>query len=30
MCNASLLTGEKVTFNEAKQEVIAGGKIFKY
>ena len=30
MCNAALRTGEKVTFNEKKQEVLAGGKVFKY
>lgn len=30
MTNASVRTGEKVTFDEAKQEVLAGGKVFKY
>lgn len=30
MCNAALRTGQKVTFNEKKQEVLAGGKVFKY
>ena len=30
MCNAAVRTGEKVTFDEASQEVIAGGKVFKY
>ncbi len=30
MCNAALRTGEKVTFDEKKQEVLAGGKVFKY
>ncbi len=30
MCNAALRTGEKATFDEAKQEVLAGGKIFQY
>ena len=30
MCNAALRTGKKVTFNEKKQEVLAGGKVFKY
>jgi predicted dehydrogenase len=30
MCTASLRTGEKATFDEAKQEVLAGGKVFKY
>lgn len=30
MCNAALRTGEKVTFDEKKQNVLAGGKIFKY
>jgi predicted dehydrogenase len=30
MCNAALRTGEKVTFNEKKQEVLAGGKVFKF
>lgn len=29
MCTAALHTGEKATFDEAKQEVLAGGKIFK-
>jgi predicted dehydrogenase len=30
MTNASVRTGEKATFDEKKQEVIAGGKVFKY
>jgi len=30
MTNAAVRTGAKVTFDEAKQEVMAGGKIFKY
>jgi predicted dehydrogenase len=30
MTNASVRTGFKATFNEATQEVMAGGKIFKY
>ena len=30
MCNAALRTGEKVTFDEKTQDVIAGGKVFKY
>lgn len=30
MTNAALRTGEKVTFNEADQEVMAGGKVFHY
>lgn len=30
MCNAALRTGEKVTFDEKKQNVMAGGKVFKY
>ncbi len=30
MTNAAFRTGEKVTFNEKKQEVIAGGRVFKY
>ena len=30
MTNAAVRTGEKATFNEAKQEVMAGGKVFKY
>jgi hypothetical protein len=30
MSNAAVRTGEKVTFDEKTQEVIAGGKIFKY
>jgi hypothetical protein len=30
MTNAAARTGEKVTFDEAKQEVMAGGKVFKY
>ena len=30
MSNAAARTGEKVTFDEKSQEVIAGGKIFKY
>jgi predicted dehydrogenase len=30
MTNAAVRTGEKATFDEGKQEVMAGGKIFKY
>lgn len=30
MCNAAVRTGEKATFDEATQEVLAGGKPFKY
>jgi len=30
MCNAALRTGEKVTFDEDTQEVMAGGKVFMY
>ena len=30
MCTASLHTGQKVTFDEASQEVMAGGNVFKY
>ena len=30
MTNASVHTGEKATFDEATQEVMAGGKVFKY
>ncbi len=30
MTNASVRTGFKATFDEAKQEVMAGGKVFKY
>ncbi len=30
MTNAAVRTGMKVTFDEAKQEVMAGGKVFKY
>jgi predicted dehydrogenase len=30
MTNAAVRTGEKATFDEAKQEVMAGGKVFKY
>ena len=30
MCNAALRTGEKVTFDDATQEVMAGGKVFQY
>ena len=30
MCNAAVRTGEKVTFDEATQEVLAGGKVFQY
>jgi hypothetical protein len=29
MTNAAYRTGEKVTFDEKKQEVMAGGKVFK-
>ena len=30
MCTAALRTGEKATFNEKTQEVMAGGKVFQY
>lgn len=30
MCTAALRTGEKATFDEARQEVLAGGKVFQY
>jgi hypothetical protein len=30
MSNAACRTGQKVTFDEKNQEVMAGGKIFKY
>ena len=30
MSNAAYRTGEKVTFDEKTQEVLAGGKVFKY
>lgn len=30
MCTAALRTGEKVSFDEATQEVLAGGKVFKF
>lgn len=30
MCTAALRTGEKTSFDEVKQEVLAGGKIFQY
>ncbi len=30
MCTAGLRTGEKATFDEATQEVMAGGKVFQY
>ncbi len=30
MTNAAIHTGQKATFDEARQEVIAGGKVFKY
>jgi predicted dehydrogenase len=30
MTNAAVHTGQKATFDEAKQEVMAGGKVFKY
>jgi hypothetical protein len=30
MCTACLRTGEKATFDEKTQEVMAGGKIFQY
>ena len=30
MCTAALRTGEKSSFDEAKQEVLAGGKVFQY
>mgnify|MGYP000855470269 FL=1 len=30
MCTAAIRTGEKVTFDEARQEVLAGGKVFQY
>lgn len=30
MCTAALRTGEKASFDESKQEVLAGGKVFQY
>jgi hypothetical protein len=30
MCTASLRTGEKATFDEKNQEVLAGGRVFQY
>jgi predicted dehydrogenase len=30
MCTAALRTGEKATFDEKRQEVLAGGKVFQY
>ncbi len=30
MCTAALKTGEKTTFDEEKQEVVSGGKVFQY
>jgi hypothetical protein len=30
MCTAALRTGEKASFDETKQEVLAGGKVFQY
>jgi hypothetical protein len=30
MTNAAVHTGEKATFNEKTQQVMAGGKVFKY
>jgi predicted dehydrogenase len=30
MCTAALRTGEKASFDEAKREVLAGGKVFQY
>ena len=30
MCTAALRTGEKATFDDVNQEVLAGGKVFKY
>jgi hypothetical protein len=30
MTNAAIRTGEKATFDEKTQEVMAGGKVFKY
>jgi len=30
MVNAAVHTGEKATFDAATQEVMAGGKVFKY
>ena len=30
MCTAALRTGEKASFDEANQEVLAGGKVFQY
>jgi hypothetical protein len=30
MCTAALRTGTKSTFDESKQEVMAGGKVFQY
>lgn len=29
-CTPALRTGEKASFDEAKQEVLAGGKVFQY
>jgi hypothetical protein len=30
MCTAAIRTGDKATFDEATQEVMAGGKVFRY
>jgi hypothetical protein len=30
MCTAALRTGEKASFDEVNQEVLAGGKVFQY
>jgi hypothetical protein len=30
MCTAALRTGEKASFDGARQEVLAGGKVFQY
>jgi hypothetical protein len=30
MCTAALRTGEKASFDEKNQEVLAGGKVFQY
>jgi hypothetical protein len=30
MTNAAVRTGQKATFDEKRQEVVAGGKVFKY
>jgi hypothetical protein len=30
MCKAALRTGEKASFDEEKQEVLADGKVFQY